>query len=299
MQMPIQMHMHMHMHIHMHMLYARCGLWLQVMEYGAQQNKLGRVDSQPGAWGGAWTLASSIQLARSGIERAFHWGYGDRSFGNGRTICAKLLSPCGLYGGNIWTAAAAGHLFAAGDATILHQENGTNSTPARAPDDGGVSASGIGGWGAGGELRLLVTLFDPRKDRHDLARVAVTFDRPAEWSRRPRLSFRTILLNQSTSVYDAIFRNASAAGILLNASDPNVYTLKHMLTKAGVARTEAAAERWLTMQNSTFSPSEWSDEAEDNALEVKCDNAAAGECSVTLVATPPTVVALWLRPSTF
>ena len=299
MQMPIQMHMHMHMHIHMHMLYARCGLWLQVMEYGAQQNKLGRVDSQPGAWGGAWTLASSIQLARSGIERAFHWGYGDRSFGNGRTICAKLLSPCGLYGGNIWTAAAAGHLFAAGNATILHQENGTNSTPARAPDDGGVSASGIGGWGAGGELRLLVTLFDPRKDRHDLARVAVTFDRPAEWSRRPRLSFRTILLNQSTSVYDAIFRNASAAGILLNASDPNVYTLKHMLTKAGVASTEAAAERWLTMQNSTFSPSEWSDVAEDNALVVNCDDAAAGECSVMFVTTPPTVVALWLRPSTF
>ena len=283
----------------MHMLYARCGLPLQVMEYGTQQNKLGRVDSQPGAWGGAWTLASSIQLARSGIERAFHWGYGDRDFGNGRTICAKPLSPCGLYGGNIWTAAAAGHLFAAGNATILHQENGTNSTPARAPDDGGVSASGIGGWGAGGELRLLVTLFDPRKDRHDLARVAVTFDRPAEWSRRPRLSFRTILLNQSTSVYDAIFRNASAAGILLNASDPNVYTLKHMLTKAGVASTEAAAERWLTMQNSTFSPSEWSDVAEDNALEVKCDDAAAGECSVTLVATPPTVVALWLRPSIF
>ena len=285
------------------MLYQSCGLPLQVMEYGAQQNKLGRVDSQPGAWGGSWTLASSIQLARSGIERAFHWGYGDRGFGNGRTICAKPLSRCGLYGGNIWAAAAAGHLFAAGNATILHQENGTNSTPARAPDDGGVSASGIGGWGAGGELRLLVTLFDPRKDRHDLTRVAVTFDRPAEWSRRPRLSRRTMLLNRSTSVYDAI-RDAAAGGILLNASDPNVYTLKHMLTKAGVASTEAAAERWLTMQNSTFSPSEWSDVelhtdvTEDNAWEVRCDDAAAGECSVAFVATPPTVVALWLRPTT-
>ena len=281
----------------MWMLCAPCGLRLQVMEYGAQQNKLGRVDSQPGAWGGAWTLASSIQLARSGIERAFHWGYGDRGFGNGRTICAKPLSRCGLYGGNIWAAAAAGHLFAAGNATILHQENGTNSTPARAPDDGGVSASGIGGWGAGGELRLLVTLFDPRKDRHDLTRVEVTFDRPAEWSQRPRLSRRTMLLNRSTSVYDAI-RDAAAGGILLNASDPNVYTLKHMLTKAGVASTEAAAERWLTMQNSTFSPSEWSDVAEDTAWEVRCDDAAAGECSVAFVATPPTVVALWLRPTT-
>jgi len=100
-----------------------------------------------------------------------------------------------------------------------------------------------------------------------------------------------------SSVYDAI-RDAAAGGILLNASDPNVYTLKHMLTKAGVARTEATAERWLTMQNSTFSPSEWSDVAEDDAWEVRCDDAAAGECSVAFVATPPTVVALWLRPTT-
>ena len=106
-----------------------------------------------------------------------------------------------------------------------------------------------------------------------------------------------MLLNRSTSVYDAIRDAAAAGGILLNASDPNVYTLKDMLTSAGVASTEAAAERWLTMQNRTFSPSEWADVADDSAWEVRCDDAAAGECSVAFVATPPTVVALWLRPS--
>ena len=83
----------------------------------------------------------------------------------------------------------------------------------------------------------------------------------------------------------------------MNASDPNVYTLKDMLTSAGVASTEAAAERWLTLQNRTFSPSEWADAAEDRAWEVRCDDAAAGECSVAFVARPPTVVALWLRPT--
>ena len=106
-----------------------------------------------------------------------------------------------------------------------------------------------------------------------------------------------MLLNRSTSVYDAIRDAAAADGILLNASDPNVYTLKDMLTSAGVASTEAAAERWLTMQNRTFSPSAWADVADDSAWEVRCDDAAAGECSVAFVATPPTVVALWLRPS--
>ena len=267
------------------------------MEYGALLNKLGRADSQPGAWGGAWTLASSIQLARRGIERAFHWGYGDRDFANGRTICTKPLSRCGLYGGGLWVAAAAGHLFAADDATILHAENSTNSASARAPNDGGMSASGIGGWGAGGELRLLITLFDPRKDRHSLAKVTVVFDRPAEWTRRPHLSGRTMLLNHSTSVYDAIFRDAAAAGTLASASDPNVYTLKRMLTGAGVARTEAAAERWLSMQNQTFSPSEWTDATKTDAWEVNCDDAATEECSVTFAAVAPTIVALWLRPT--
>ena len=60
---------------------------------------------------------------------------------------------------------------------------------------------------------------------------------------------------------------AAAGGTLLNASDPNVYTLKDMLTSAGVASTEAAAERWLTMQNRTFSPSEWADVAEQRGGE--------------------------------
>ena len=58
---------HMRTYVHVHIMYLSFGLNplpLQAMEYGDLLNKLGRTDSQPGAWGGAWTLASSLQLAR-------------------------------------------------------------------------------------------------------------------------------------------------------------------------------------------------------------------------------------------
>ena len=272
------------------------GLPLQVMEYGDQQNRLGNVDSQPGAWGGAWTLMSSVQFALQGIERAFHWGFGDRYFANGRSICPKPLTRCGLYGGNIWVAAAAGRLFGGDNATVLEAENRTNGTSARAPNDGGVTASGIGGWDAdGGELRLLITIFDPRKDHHTPAKVSVSFDQPSAWSSQPpRLMRRAMLLNETTSVYDAIRRNASAAGTLRNSSDPNVYALKKMLTASGLAATKSAGERWLAMQNATFSPSPWTNTTEDDEWQVACDSRSS--CTVSFVAAPPAVVALWLRP---
>jgi len=56
---------------------AERGIPMQVMEYGDQQNKRKIVNPQPGAWGGAWTLASSVQFAMAGIERAFHWGFAE------------------------------------------------------------------------------------------------------------------------------------------------------------------------------------------------------------------------------
>ena len=115
---------------------------------------------------------SSVIAAQAGIERAFHWGYADRNFGNGNTVSAAPLSPCGLYGGTLFPAAAAGHLFGEnGTATLLEDlQNRTSGPATKSDDDGGAIASGIGGWGAGGgELRLLVSLFAPRKDERPIA----------------------------------------------------------------------------------------------------------------------------------
>lgn len=274
---------------------ARRNVPLQTMEYGDQENALKIVDSQPGAWGGAWTLASSVQMALGGVQRVFHWGYGDRNFGNGATICPKPLSPCGLYGGNIWVAAAASHLFGGGNATVLLNSSvvgGGGSAGGETND--GVVAQGIGGWGPQGELRLLISLFSASKTMHGRTKVSVAFQQPSQWGPPGQVSpmrHRHMLLDNTTSVYDGIRREAAAAGTLVNPADPNVYALERMVTKAGQVSLKADAERWLTLQNHTFTPTPWAPCMPDDPWQLACG--ADGACNLTFTAAPPTVVALW------
>ena len=304
---------------------------MQIHEYGLQQNALGAVDPDPGAWGGAWTLMSSAVAARAGFERAFHWGYADKNFGNGDTVCRAPLSRCGLYGGSMFPAAAAGHLFGAnGSATLLDDLQNRSVGPAtKRDDDGGPVAAGIGGWGTaeggsteGGELRLLLSLFAPRKDEHGASRVVVSFERPAAWGAAgaplPPMRARAVLHNNETSVYDAIRREAAAHDGWLagNGADPNTYPLKTMLTAAGQAGVKAQAQRWLAMQQATFTPSDWAPVAPGDAYQVSCgagsgDGGGSGSggggggggggsggavnelCQVAFDAAPPTTVGLW------
>lgn len=306
------------------------GIPMEVMEYGDQQNKRGNVDSEPGAWGGAWTLTSSIQFALHGIQRAYHWGFGDRNFANGQTICAAPLSRCGLYGGNIWISAAAGHLFGKDNATVLANKTTVanitftvGSHPALSSsevsfrngnNDGGAVASGIGGWGQGGELRLLVSLFHPRKDLHDPAQVSIQFVRPKEWgkpgSKLLPMKYRSMVLNTSTSVYDAVHREANSTNTLRTPGDPNVYVLSKMLTEKGINEVKANAEKWFAMQHTLFTPSKWMTVAADNRKDNSYDewslscgdynsdssNEADQLCSVQFSASPPSSVALWFAP---
>jgi hypothetical protein len=290
---------------------------IQSMEYGTQENSLKIRDYEPGAWGGAWTAASSIQFALSGVNRVYRGlDYGDPGFANGQTTCAAPLSKCGLYGSNMWVAAAAGHLFGANSsAAILGGSNDSNiiNPDAKKPGDGGVSASGIGGWGDiaggavggavgsavgdGGELRLLVSLFSARKDVHEQAKLTVVFERPAAWVGTPlKLRQRSMVLDNTTSVYDAIRQDAAQKGYLLNASDPNVYGVSKMLTAAGVKAAKTNAERWLAMQRLSFTPSDWAPVSEMEALGLTC-SCSGSTCNVTFVAAPPVVLGLWLAPS--
>lgn len=284
------------------------GVPMQIHEYGLQQNALKMVDPEPGAWGAAWTLMSSVTAARAGMERAFHWGYADRSFGNGDTVCRTPLSPCGLYGGSLFPAAAAGHLFGAnGSATLLDDLQNRSAGPAtKQDDDGGPVASGIGGWGGtgGAELRLLVSLFAPRKDEHGASRVLVSFDRPVAWgaagSPLPPMRSRVVRHNNETSVYDAIRREAALHDDwLTDGKDPNVYPLHTMLTAEGRAGIKTQAQRWLSMQQATFTPSEWAPVAPSDEYQLSCGAGGDGAnelCQVAFDAVPPTTIGLWFAP---
>ena len=145
----------------------------QAMEYGLQQNALDLVDDDPGVFGGAWQLATSVAHARTAVERAFTWHFGELSFATDGGACSRatknLKSKCSLYSGRAWVQAQAGHLFnkpgsagsasaqlAAGESayratvlTALHPNSNSSAPPGGAQPGGAAvtSADGIGGWG--------------------------------------------------------------------------------------------------------------------------------------------------------
>jgi hypothetical protein len=176
---------------------------LQVQEYAPMINGYGRGPTfEPGAYGGAWMLASSVQFAAQGIDRVFHWGI-DEAFGS---------DGHHLYYANAWVMAAARKLFGASSAaniSVLVTPGGDaagRQTPAVAvahphphpqveKDEGQevatcgstTTASGVGGMlaaraAAGGNaaqgIGLLVSLFNQRKDCTNETTVSVTFQCP-------------------------------------------------------------------------------------------------------------------------
>ena len=296
----------------------------QTMEYGLQQNALHKVDDDPGVFGGAWQLATSVAHARAGVERCFQWHFGELAFSHDKGLCStrKSQSKCSLYSGRSWVQAMAGHLFnkptsigiragsAAFNATVLMAlRPGSNST-ATPPDDttgvGGrhrrvavTSADGIGGWGedeSGAlELRLLITTFSPATKTADgkPVNVQISFILPLQWSATSRMQVKSAVLNRSTSTFDAIWRSGAKKGWLTNASDPNVYPLSKaeppMLTRAGrTALENEDGAALLAMQRETFSLSDW---REASGM-VECTGTA---CTLSTRMTPPSVIALWLR----
>lgn len=85
----------------------------QAMEYGLQANALNLVDDDPGVFGAAWMLSSSVMHARLGVERAFQWHFGELAFSFDAGACSPQVSstPCSLYKGTAWVTAMASHLF--------------------------------------------------------------------------------------------------------------------------------------------------------------------------------------------
>lgn len=266
----------------------------QVMEYGLQQNELHLVDDDPGAFGAAWMLATSVAHATGArVERGFHWGLGFDGFAHDDGACSSAVSatPCHLYKGTAWVQAQAGHLFGDDEAVVLEATRpGSNKSSTQ-----GTSADGLGGWSPGGhQLRLLITAFSPYKTDADEVQVRVAFSASAHWSSgglgSRSLQMRTSTLNSTTASYNVLYREAKEKGWLVNSTDPNVYRLSHMLTREGkTALVEQRGAAYLAMQRELFAASGWRDA--DSA--VKCDD--AGSCLLSLRAAPPSVVAVWVR----
>lgn len=83
---------------------------LQVQEFAAVGTGRHGISFEPGAFGGAWTLAACVEFAAQGVDRVFHWDIGA---GTGGYDVSNALDPNGhmLFFSNAWVIAAARKLF--------------------------------------------------------------------------------------------------------------------------------------------------------------------------------------------
>ena len=248
---------------------------------------------EPGAFGGAWTLATSVQFAARGVSRVFHWGVAD---------AAKLDSAGhSLYWANGWVMAAARKIgcMAANVSVLTTAVSDTlaqQSYGASAPTGdvcANTTASGIGGplSNSTGGVGLLIAVFSQRKDCSNRTTVSVTFQCPA--SKSPA-RVQLMVLNETTSVYGQIHRHARNEGWLSFPDDGEIYPLLgpavSMLTPAGLAGVKASAPHWLEMQRQLFTMRDLDGEG-DNVRVVR-NGGGDGVCALEFRASPPAVIAL-------
>ena len=112
-----------------------------------------------------------------------------------------------------------------------------------------------------------------------------------------------------------MYNEGKATNTLARPDDANVYIIEHMLTDAGQAAVKGQGEKWLTMQQTLFTPpSTWTPvgtnnsgsnvhgvgDADGGRPQLSCSDADGGDgqiCTVTMTAAPPVVAALWFAPT--
>lgn len=273
---------------------------------------------EPGAYGGAWTLASCVQFAAHGIDRVFHWEDSEKLTAAGDS----------LYFSSAWVMVAARRLFgtsSTANVSVLVAPNGAGGRgrpptlamlPQKIESTGLVgsspcsmmtSASGIGGLlglatdgSAGAEksgIGLLVSVFNRRKDCTDETSVRVSFQCPATitcaQSVGAKGTVRVMILNHTSSVYEQIMQDAGEHEGWLSYGDGEIYPLAgptkaSMLTPTGMLGVTAKAQHWLSQQSKLFTPRLL--DASDGVT-VECSDDA---CTLTLVAKPPSVYAVFV-----
>ena len=279
------------------------GVPLQFMEYGTLTNSEGRVSEEPGCFGGAWKLASSVQAASRGLSRAFHWGIDDGIGREGRR----------LFYSSAFVPAAARKLF--GDlpaATILTSVSDTTETlPEVQSECGRISVSGVGAVLPAGTARnlstlsamvssptvgMLVSVFAINKSCHDPVNVSVTFVLPPHGNHLQatrELSVWTMVLDADSSPFEALRREAAAMG-WLKYDDGLMYGIGDLLSAEGKTALHRNASRYLDMQTRLFTPSP----VEDGSVVTQCGATRQDgtPCTVNFISQAPVVRALWLTP---
>eukprot|EP00038_Savillea_parva_P016348 m.224171 g.224171 ORF g.224171 m.224171 type:complete len:523 (-) comp34078_c0_seq1:56-1624(-) len=262
---------------------------MQFHEYGTLGNAQGRISPEPGAFGGAWTLATSTTAAQHGVSRAFHWANHD-NIGPGNASTR-------LYYSNAWLSAMMGHLFgtntSAGSLYVLEPtvssddpiavETTENIEPTQAYGVGGPAAVSAGQDGLG----FLVTLFSADKHNHAPAAATVTF--PCGTS--GDLSVTARVLNTSTGTYDVLRADAAQRGWLAYPTDDEVYQVSLMLNTAGKAAlgTASGSAMYRDVQARVFAPVP---NATAAGVTVSRSSSVTAQCALHITASPPAVLAV-------
>jgi hypothetical protein len=269
---------------------------LEFQEYGTLGNKNGRVSPEPGAFGAAWTVATSVVAAAGGVSRAFHWANHD-------TVGPTGAQSRRLYYSNAWVSAMLCLLFgedaALGSIRILTPSVGHDSssvdpgmiTHSRLQSDtiSPPAAFGVGGRAAGRAAgsAFLLSIFSADKLCTTRTTATVTFDCPATGCPHTPPVITARAFNKSTSTYDVIHAAAESREWLTYA-DGEVYSLNQMLNANGTAAfaTLPVATEFRKVQARAFAP------VEDPAaagVSVRCSNMS---CTLTVSAAPPAVFAI-------
>jgi len=269
---------------------------LEFQEYGTLGNKNGRVSPEPGAFGAAWTVATSAVAAAGGVSRAFHWANHD-------TVGPAGAQSRRLYYSNAWVSSMLCLLFgedaALGSIRILTPSVGHDSSSvdhgmnahSRLQSDtiSPPAAFGVGGRAAGRAAgsAFLLSIFSADKLCTTRTTATVTFDCPATGCPQTPPVITARVFNKSTSTYDVI-RAAAEAREWLNYADGEVYSLNQMLNANGTAAfaTLPVATEFRKVQARAFAPVE---DLAAAGVSVRCSNMS---CTLTVSAAPPAVFAI-------
>ena len=206
---------------------------LQFMEYGNLGNEAGRVSNEPGSFGAAWTLATTVQAAAHGVSRLFHWDdFSSLSLG-----AAPGADDLTLAHANLWLATVG-----------QRAPRGT----LRCLGEPGPGASRFGLWlesASEASAWLLLAAFVPERG----ARANLTLEAavPCPGGAGGAWRVAQLLLDRTTSPLDLALGDLEAVnGTLFNDGLP--YGLNQLANARGAAYLRAHAERYRAAQRASL-----------------------------------------------